>query len=112
MFNSNTLKPINTFKLCETKVPHDYGQDVTILRASNDSYRFCHNSSESGFDSCLIVAANRTIMSVYTRPAKRRRGIAKQLLAIAKYTLTDVRHCDNLTPLGEAWRDSVESLKE
>jgi hypothetical protein len=115
MFDINTLKPLNCYKLLETLTPHKFGLDVVILKASNNSYRFCHRNSQGGtstpFDSCLIVEANKTIKSVYTQPGKRRRGIARQLLLVARLTIGNVYHSDNLTVTGRKWRDSVENIK-
>ena len=115
MFDASTLKPINSYRTLETLSPHRFGLEVEILKASNGSHRFCHIAPQGGelspYDSCLIVGADKTIVSVYTKPDKRRQGIAKQLLVIARLTLGTVYHSDNLTEKGRLWRNSVENLK-
>lgn len=112
MFNARTLKPQNQYKQLETALPHQFGGNVEILKSPGNCYRFCFKSEPSAklvlFDSCLIIGADKVIISVYTAPAKRRLGLAKQLLAVAKVTLPYVYHSQHLTTLGEAWRDSVE----
>lgn len=114
MFDESTLNPHNRYKFVETVLPHEFGPEVTILKANNNSYRFCHNNDQNDvlrpFDGCLIVGYDRVINSVYTTPSKRRRGIAKQLLLIAKLTLNTVYYSDDLTTSGRLWRDSVEAI--
>lgn len=115
MFDATTLKAVNSYKLVESKQKHNFGPSVHILKATNGSYRFCYVSQNGcclePYGACLVVDETGTIESVYTMPEHRRQGIAKQLLAIAKVYVGDVKHSDNLTTEGRLWRDSVESLK-
>lgn len=108
MFDESTLSPINQYKLNEKRVLHHFTDKVHILVDTNNSYRFCFIGGGGVYCSCLIVGADKIIHSVYTLPEYRRRGIAKQLLLIARLTLKTVAHSDNLTIKGGLWRDSVE----
>ena len=114
MFDATTLKPLNSYKFLETKKAHNFGPEVEILHATVNSYRFCHKANDGDvlnpYDCCLIIGSDKVIQSEYTRPDKRRQGIAKQLLLVARLTLGTVYHSDNLTEKGRLWRDSVEAI--
>ena len=52
------------------------------------------------------------IKGVYTVPEERRKGYAKQLLALSRFYLGKVRHSEHLTKEGELWVKSVENIPD
>lgn len=52
------------------------------------------------------------VKAVYTNSCYRRKGYARQLLAVARATLSPgiVYHGDNLTKVGKLWANGVEGL--
>ena len=51
------------------------------------------------------------IKGVYTASEERRKGYAKQLLALARFKLGKVRHSSDLTKEGELWMKAVEKVQ-
>lgn len=119
MFDRNLLKP---FCMCpytrlEKRVAHIFGSAVKIYQCKETRKirLVVYNEAGAPVAGLLVNPYNRvktyTIDAVYTLTAYRRMGYAKQLLAVARFTLGTVKHSDNLTGIGEQWRNSVESLK-
>ena len=118
MFDNTILKP---FSMCphtglEKRVKHIFGQNVSIFECK-DSRKIrliAYNDSGEAVSGLMVNPYSQvktyTIDAVYTKPLERRRGLAKQLLAVARFTLGIVKHNEHLTNSGEAWRDSVEML--
>lgn len=119
MFDAELLKPFNQcpYTGLEGRVKHIFGPMVRIYQCKDKRrVRLLAQDSQGATVAGLIINPHNlkrtyTIEGVYTLEGHRRQGFAKQLLAVARFTLGAVKHSDNLTPDGKAWRDSVESLK-
>jgi GNAT superfamily N-acetyltransferase len=56
----------------------------------------------------MIIDQSGTIAHLYTNPPYRRKGYAKQLLAIVRHSGIKVYHSDNCTNDGMAFKQSVK----
>lgn len=119
MFDETLIKPRNMCKhtALEKLVWHTFGKAVKVFKCK-ESGKFrlvAHDSLGEPVSGLLINPYTRVrtyqIDGVYTSDSYRRLGYAKQLLAIARHMFGTVKHSDNLTVDGKAWRNSVEGLK-
>jgi GNAT superfamily N-acetyltransferase len=118
MFDNELLKPFNmcSYTGLEQRKRHVFGQSVVIFECKETRRVRLLACDPSGaiVAGLLVNPYNRVrtyqIDAVYTLEEHRRLGIAKQLLAVARFTLGTIQHSENLTINGKAWRDSVEGL--
>lgn len=118
MFDTSILKHRNQCQYTgiEKEIRHDFTRRLKIFQCK-DTRRvrliFCDVLNEP-LSGLIIDPFNQirsyTITGVYTLPEHRRNGMAKQMLAIARHLFGNVKHSDNLTEDGKAWRDSVEGI--
>lgn len=118
MFDSELLKPMNhcSYTGLERFKRHNFGRSVRIFECTNSQRVRVIVCDTSGAIAGLMVNPHGrkrtyTIEAVYTEPNHRRKGLARQLLAVARLTLGTVQHNENLTIDGKAWRNSVEGFK-
>jgi len=111
------LKPQNqsSYTGIEKRVPCDFGPDVSLFKDNNGWFRVVY-SWDGVVVAGLVVSPyactkGYMIEGVYTLPSYQRKGLAKQLLAVLRMTIGDVRHSENKTKDGHAWCNSVEGIK-
>ena len=85
--------------------------DVRLLVSEHGSYRYVGLENGRPVSVLQIMSqdgGNRgVIANVYTTPIARRRGWAKRLLEVARKRFREVRHSNDLSPAGAAWKDVV-----
>ncbi len=122
MFDMEILKPRSMCKhtQLEKLISHQFGRCVKIFECKQTRkirLVYCSGTSAHAIavSALLLNPYNRVrtyqIDGVFTLKGNRRKGYAKQLLAVARYVIGTVKHSDNLTESGEAWLNSVEGLK-
>ena len=88
-------------------------RDVRLLISPSGSYRYV--ALENGRPVSALQIQSRdgvrgVVMNVYTTPAARRRGWAARLLEVARRRFREVKHADDLTSAGEAWKNTVRDV--
>lgn len=118
MFDSELLKPQNrcAYTGVEKQKPHQFGSGLRIYECvETGKIRLLSYNSPSEPVSALFLdplgqKRTYTIKAVYTAPQERRKGKARELLAVARMLIGTVKHSDDLTVTGLAWRDKVECI--
>ena len=85
-------------------------RDVRLLISPSGSYRYV--ALENGRPVSALQIQSRdgvrgVVMNVYTTPIARRRGWAARLLEIARRRFREVKHSDDLSSAGVAWKNTV-----
>lgn len=84
-------------------------RDIRLLVSPSGSYRYVgldHGRPVSALQIMSRDGIRGVIANVYTSPAFRRRGWAKKLLDAARGRFREVRHADDLSPAGAAWKSA------
>lgn len=85
--------------------------DVRLFISPYGSYRYVALENGRPVSALQIMSPDDgvrgVIANVYTTPVARRRGWAKKLLEIARQRFREVKHSDDLSPAGEAWKGAV-----
>ncbi len=119
MFDKEILKPLSMCKYTELErvIKHDFGRCVKIYQCKlTNKVRVIYHSGTSSHavavSGLLLNPYNsvRTyqIDAVFTLKGNRRKGYARQLLAVARHVFGTVRHGQNFTTAGKAWKESVK----
>ena len=85
--------------------------DIRLLISPYGSYRYVGLENGRPVSALQIISRDGgvrgTIANVYTTPFARRRGWAARLLEAARRQFREVKHSDDLSPAGSAWKGSV-----
>lgn len=118
MFDNTLLAPFNKCQhmVVEKHVKHVFGKAVKIFKCDHTRKvrLVAYNEMREPVSALLInphhMVRTYHIDAVFTTESHRRQGMARQLLAVARFIYGSVYHSDNLTIEGEKWRDSVEGI--
>ena len=85
--------------------------DIRLLISPSGSYRYVGLENGRPVSALQIMSRDGgirgVILNVYTTPFARRRGWAARLLEVARRRFREVKHSDDLSPAGEAWKSVV-----
>lgn len=114
-FSSELLKPINQCNNTAIESPFNSPlKCVKIYKDSQNRLRLVYYKDSKPLCGLLLEFLGKRsgyiIKGVYTASESRRMGLARQLLVYSRLYCGKVRHSDNLTAEGKAWRDSVEGI--
>ena len=102
----------------ETQKPHAFGKALRIFicKSTGVVRLLAYNDLNQAVSGLIIDPDGQkrtyTIKGIFTLDTYRRKGYAKQLLAVSRMLIGTVKHSDLLTIEGEKWRDSVEMLNK
>ena len=85
--------------------------DIRLLISPSGSYRYVGLENGRPVSALQIMSydggVRGVIENVYTTPFARRRGWAARLLEVARKRFREVKHSDDLSPAGAAWKGTV-----
>lgn len=91
-------------------------RDIRLLISPSGSYRYVGLENGRPVSALQIISHDGgirgVIANVYTTPFARRRGWAARLLEVARRRFREVKHSDDLSPAGEAWKRTVRDPDE